>query len=353
MADGSFAELMLVLPPTWPTRGTDELTTSSTRRGSPRSSTRTGRARRPRRAGAACSGAEPELAAVAEALDRALDEAGSSPSSCSRSASRARICSGSLAPGVGEADAGADGEHAQHAAARVGGRELAVRQRPRVDRALGLGRPRRRRPARRRSRRGGWGPGCSSCLPGVFGARRRVPRPVSSHVPDERGVLSPRRARRAPPGSRRRGARPPGRSSASARPRRAGSAAARGPGSASTSSRTATTRSETAIGSCTTVARPCAVTATSPPASSVSAQRGSARSRASDSRRTASASRTARGPARTHVETGMACGAPPRRGQHRDGAGLPVGQRRRSAPPRRLALEQPVALLQLRHRRRR
>src|SRR4051794_24962035 len=78
----------------------------------------------------------------------------------------------------------------------------------------------------------------------------------------------------------------------------------------STSIATATTDSATAIGSSTTRARPCAVNAT-PAAMTVSAQRGSARRLASDARVRARASTTRRGPARTAVETGIACGAPP------------------------------------------
>ena len=55
----------------------------------------------------------------------------------------------------------------------------------------------------------------------------------------------------------------------------------------------------------------------------VSAQRGSRRSRASDSRRAASASSTRRGPARTPVETGIACGRPAAGRQH---ATVPASQ---------------------------
>src|SRR3954470_20433555 len=79
----------------------------------------------------------------------------------------------------------------------------------------------------------------------------------------------------------------------------------------STSSDTAATPSAPGSDSSTISARAWIVQATSPAAMTVSAQRGSRRSRASVSRRAASARSTRRGPARTAVETGMACGAPP------------------------------------------
>ena len=74
----------------------------------------------------------------------------------------------------------------------------------------------------------------------------------------------------------------------------------------STSTRTIATRSAPRS----TTARPTAVSARLPAASTVTAQRGSSRSRASDSRRSASASASSRGPRRTAVETGIACGSP-------------------------------------------
>src|SRR5215218_10642307 len=80
---------------------------------------------------------------------------------------------------------------------------------------------------------------------------------------------------------------------------------------ASTASATAATASAPGSDSRTTSARAWAVQATLSTATIVRAQRGSRRRRASVSRRAASASSTRRGPARSAVETGMACGAPP------------------------------------------
>ena len=92
------------------------------------------------------------------------------------------------------------------------------------------------------------------------------------------------------------------------------------------------------------------MTATSPAARIVSAQRGSSRSRASDSRRSASANRPRAAPARTAVETGIACGSP---APVESTATVPVGPLRervhaaRLAAARGLALEQAVRLLEL------
>src|SRR4051794_9482263 len=115
-----------------------------------------------------------------------------------------------------------------------------------------------------------------------------------------------------------------------------------------TSTRTTATRSPASS----TTACPTAVNARLPAARTVTAQRGSSRSRASDSRRSASASTSSRGPRRTAVETGIACGSP---APVDSTATVPAGQEGSSSMPARLAavearglfLQQPVRAFEL------
>src|SRR3954465_13761940 len=115
-----------------------------------------------------------------------------------------------------------------------------------------------------------------------------------------------------------------------------------------TSTRTTATRSP----SSSTAALPIAVNARFPAARMVTAQRGSSRNRASDSRPSASAIASSRGPRRTAVETGIACGSP---APVESTATVPAGHEGNSCmiarlPPveaRDLLLEQAVRALEL------
>ena len=172
----------------------------------------------------------------------------------------------------------------------------------------------------------------------IVSSRTSPARGASSVAGGEGGELHAapdiiRRAPAAPRGSRRRGRPRRGRSSATGRRPRSRSAGRRATWISSTSIATAATPSAT-VHRLRDDARPAVGgERESPAARTVSAQAGSARSRASDSRRRASASSTRRGPARTAVDTGIACGGPPAVDST---AAVPGGQSGRS--PRRMGI---------------